>query len=55
MRTRNTLRSYEKVQERHDAAFDRAFEVKRLAEKLLAAKRAQVRVTVLNEKRDLPF
>jgi hypothetical protein len=55
MSTRATLRKYEAVQERHDAAFDRAFSIRREAQRILRQKRAQIRVTVLNEKRDLPF
>jgi hypothetical protein len=37
--TRNILRSNERVQKQHDAAFDRAFAIKREAERLLQAKR----------------
>lgn len=58
MSTRNTLRKYEAVQEQHDAAFDRAFTIKREAERILALKRVrahEVRITVSSEKRILPF
>jgi hypothetical protein len=58
MSTLRTLRNYERVQEKHDEAFDRAFATKREAERILALKRVrahQVRITVSSEKRNLLF
>ena len=52
-----TFRNYARVQESHDRAFDRAFAIKREAERILKLKRQaeQPRITVSSEKRNLPF
>ena len=52
-----TFRNYARVQDAHDKAFDRAFAIRREAERLLKQRReaAQTIIAVSNEKRDLPF
>jgi hypothetical protein len=55
--TRTILRSNARVQEKHDDAFDRVFAIRREAERILRLRqlRTQVRITVVNQKHDLPF
>lgn len=53
----STFRNYARVQDAHDKAFDKAFAIRREAERLLKQKREaeQPRITVSSEKRNLPF